>query len=62
LTATPPLAPVAGRSLPHFLPEDCASSTGTGSAYGQEAELGNCFADITADTSTCDWFKTPAKP
>jgi hypothetical protein len=61
LTATPPLAPVPGQSLPGFLPEDCASSTGTGGA-AQETELLNCFADITFDTSTCDWFKTPAKP
>jgi hypothetical protein len=61
LTATPPLAPIAGQSLPGFLPEDCSSSIGTGGAT-QEAELLNCFADITADTSTCDWFTTPPKP
>jgi Right handed beta helix region len=61
LTATPSLAPIAGQSLPGFLPENCATSTGTGGS-AQEAELLNCFADITEDTSTCDWFSTPAKP
>jgi hypothetical protein len=61
LTATPPLAPVAGQSLPGFLPEDCASSTGTGGP-AQEAELLNCFADVTFDSGTCDWFKTPEEP
>jgi hypothetical protein len=61
LTSTPPQAPVAGQSLPGFLPEKCSTSTGTGGS-AQETELLNCFADITADTSTCDWFSTPAKP
>jgi hypothetical protein len=61
LTSVPPQAPAAGQSLPGFLPEACSSSTGTGGA-AQEAELLNCFADISADTSTCDWFATPAKP
>jgi hypothetical protein len=61
LTATPPLGPAAGQSLPGFLPENCGSSVGAGGA-AQEAELLNCFADFTYDTSTCDWFSTPAKP
>jgi hypothetical protein len=61
LTSTPPLGPVAGQSLPLFLPEDCGSSIGTGGP-GQEAELLGCFADISFDTSTCPWFSTPAKP
>jgi Right handed beta helix region len=61
VTSTPPQSPVAGQSPPGFLPEDCASSTGTGGS-AQEAELLNCFADITANTSTCDWFSTPPKP
>jgi Right handed beta helix region len=61
LTATPPLAPMAGQSLPGFLPEDCGSSTGTGGP-AQEAELLNCLGDITFDTNTCPWFSTPPKP
>jgi hypothetical protein len=61
LTATPPLGPVAGQSLPGFLPEDCSTSVGTGGP-SQEAELLNCFADISFDSGTCDWYTTPAKP
>ena len=61
LTSTPPLSPVAGQSLPGFLPENCASSTGTGGPT-QEAELLNCFADITADTAPATGSRTPAKP
>ena len=61
LTSTPPQAPVAGTSLPGFLPEDCSTSVGSGGA-DQESELLACFADITAGTHTCPWFSTPAKP
>jgi hypothetical protein len=61
LTATPPLGPVAGQSAPGFLPEDCGTSVGTGGA-AQETELLTCFADISFDSGTCDWFTTPAKP
>jgi len=61
LTSTPALSPQPGVSLPGFLPEDCATSIGTGGPQ-QEAELLNCFADITFDTKTCDWFTTPPKP
>jgi hypothetical protein len=61
LTSTPPLGPQAGQSIPGTLPEDCATSIGTGGPQ-QEAELLNCFADITFDTGTCDWYKTPSEP
>jgi hypothetical protein len=61
LTAFPPVGPAAGQSVPPFLPENCATSVGTGGP-AQEAELLGCFADITFDTSTCPWFSTPAKP
>jgi hypothetical protein len=61
LTATPPLGPIPGQSTPGFLPEDCSTSIGTGGP-AQEAELGNCLADFTFDTNTCDWFTTPPKP
>ena len=56
-----PMAPVAGQSLPGFLPEDCASSIGTGGPT-QEAELLGCFADFTFDVDSCNWFQTPPKP
>jgi hypothetical protein len=61
LNTFPPLGPVAGQSLPGTLPENCASSVGTGGPT-QEAELLACFADFTFDVNSCDWFATPAKP
>jgi hypothetical protein len=61
LNTFPPLGPVAGQSIPGFLPEDCASSIGTGGPT-QEAELLACFADFTFDVNSCDWFQTPPKP
>jgi Right handed beta helix region len=63
LTADPPLAPVAGQSLPAFLPENCDTSLGTAvSGAPKEAELLGCFAAITFDSESCPWFSTPAKP
>jgi hypothetical protein len=39
LTADPPINPAEGTSVPGFLPEDCATSQGTTSTSGAEAEL-----------------------
>jgi len=61
LNTFPPMAPVANQSLPGSLPEDCASSVGTGGPT-QEAELLGCFADFTYDVDSCNWFQTPPKP
>ena len=61
LTAFPPKSPIPGQSIPGFLPENCATSIGTGGPL-QEAELLGCFAAITFDSQSCPWFKTPAKP
>jgi hypothetical protein len=61
LTSFPLQSPVEGASVPGFLPEDCASSVGTGGPT-QEAELLGCFASFTFDADTCDWFATPPKP
>jgi hypothetical protein len=61
LTSFPLQSPVEGASVPGFLPEDCASSVGTGGPT-QEAELLGCFASFTFDADACDWFATPAKP
>jgi len=59
LTSTPP-APL--------LPSSCdpMQSTGTGGAFGQDAEVYHCFV-IWAGTGefpgeVCDWFVTPEKP
>jgi hypothetical protein len=61
LTALPPMSPVAGQSIPGFLPENCATSIGTGGP-AQEAELLGCLASFTFDVDACPWFATPAKP
>jgi hypothetical protein len=53
VTSTPLLA---------LLPTKCDStSVGTGGPQ-QEAELLNCFADITFESNACPWFTTPSKP
>jgi Right handed beta helix region len=62
LTATPPLSPVAGVSLPGFLPEDCATSIGTTGAP-QETELLGCLAAFEQGVNVnCTWFTTPSEP
>jgi hypothetical protein len=57
LTSTPPAPLLPGEGV-----QNCADSMGTGSAFGQEAELLNCLGDFTFDTDTCDWFLTPSEP
>jgi hypothetical protein len=67
LTAQPPINPVPGASslptdIPFFLPEKCATSTGT-SGPAQDAELVSCLANFQEGAPTpCDWFTTPAEP
>jgi hypothetical protein len=62
LTATPPISPVAGVSLPGFLPEDCATSIGTTGAP-QETELLGCLAAFEQGINVnCTWFTTPSEP
>jgi hypothetical protein len=59
LTSTPP-APL--------LPTSCdpLTSTGTGGAFGQDAEVYHCFVAYLATgdfpAEACDWFVTPPKP
>jgi hypothetical protein len=61
LTADPPLFPQPGRSIPGFLPEDCATSMGTGGK--NEAELVSCLANFEGGAPTpCTWFETPREP
>jgi hypothetical protein len=52
--------PESVTSDPQRLPSDCETSRGT--AGTREAELVNCLGDITFDTSTCPWFRTPPEP
>jgi hypothetical protein len=66
VTSDPPPPPVAGTSLPKFLPEDCAAPTdmGVGDAR-KEGVLAGCVADFAEgnyDATVCDWFAPPAKP
>jgi len=49
-----------GMSVPHFLPEDCGSSVGTGNME-KEAVLVYCAEAATGDES-CEWYSEPAKP
>jgi len=66
VTSDPPPPPMAGTSIPKFLPEDCDAPTnvGAGDANKQQMEV-RCLAAIGAgnwDPSLCDWFQMPAKP
>ena len=66
LTGDPPPPPVQGTSVPGFLPEDCATSVGTG-VPTKTSELLTCFLQRETDTEetslpTCDWFDTPPRP
>ncbi len=65
LTADPAPAPVAGQSLPGFLPENCSTSIG-GPAYGGKVPgLLACFAAWETkelDAPGCTWYDTPPKP
>jgi len=49
-----------GMSVPHFLPEDCGTSTGTGNS-AKEAMLTYCAEASLGDT-TCDWYAPPKRP
>jgi parallel beta helix pectate lyase-like protein len=60
-TSSPSPSPVAGTSVPGFLPEDCSNSTGVTNA-ANEQELLDCFAAISGGPNACDWFTTPPKP
>ncbi|MEA2217266.1 MAG: hypothetical protein QOK19_2827, partial [Solirubrobacteraceae bacterium] len=53
---------VTSTPIAPLLPTACdGSSVGTGGP-AQEAELLNCFADITFSTEACPWFTTPSQP
>jgi hypothetical protein len=53
---------VTSTPLAPLLPNQCdGTSVGAGGPE-QEAELLNCLADITFETSACPWFTTPTRP
>jgi hypothetical protein len=66
VTSDPPPPPVAGTSLPKFLPEDCAAPTNIGAGDARkESVLMGCVADFAEgsyDDTVCDWFAPPPKP
>jgi hypothetical protein len=49
-----------GMSVPHFLPEDCASSVGTGNPQ-KEAVLAYC-ANASIGDESCEWYTEPPRP
>jgi hypothetical protein len=67
LTADPPLNPMAGTSLPGFLPESCESSlSGNPLGYAVKAVIElDCFAEFELGIpgeGLCYWYEMPARP
>jgi hypothetical protein len=66
VTSDPPAPPVAGTSLPKFLPEDCGAPTNVGVGDApKESVLMGCVADFAEgsyDDTVCDWFAAPSRP
>ncbi len=66
VTSDPPPPPVAGTSVPGFLPQDCNAQSNVGAGNGpKEAMLVGCLGGIALDNedpNTCDWFAAPARP
>lgn len=66
LTGDPPIPPESGTSPPGLLPEDCATSVGTG-VPEKSSQLLRCFlqreeAGTEESTPVCDWFDAPPRP
>jgi hypothetical protein len=59
-TGDPARFDTSGMSVPHFLPEDCGSSVGSGNPE-KEAVLVYCAEAAIGDTS-CEWYAEPPKP
>lgn len=66
LTADPPVGPAANESVPGFLPEKCASSTGSPNGYSSKAPgLLTCYGQWETDgigAPGCSWWDTPPQP
>jgi hypothetical protein len=61
ITADPPPPPVAGATVPKFLPEDCGSPLNVGGGdAAKEAMLLDCAAN--GNDGICEWYQMPAKP
>ncbi len=59
-TGDPQRFPQHGQSVPHFLPEDCGTSVGSGNPQ-KEAMLAYCANASIGDTS-CEWYTRPPRP
>ncbi|HEY7150835.1 MAG TPA: right-handed parallel beta-helix repeat-containing protein [Solirubrobacterales bacterium] len=59
-TGDPQRFPQHNMSVPHFLPEDCATSAGTGNP-DKEAVLAYCSNAAIGDES-CEWYTAPPRP
>jgi hypothetical protein len=61
ITSDPAPPPVAGTTVPGFLPEDCGSplNVGRGNA-AKEAMLLDCANN--GNDGVCEWYQPPAKP
>jgi hypothetical protein len=59
-TGDPERFPQHGMSVPHFLPEACGSSVGTGNPQ-KEAVLAYC-ANASIGDQSCEWYTKPPKP
>jgi hypothetical protein len=59
-TGDPQRFPQPGKSVPHFLPENCGSSVGSGNPQ-KEAVLAYCANAAIGDES-CEWYTEPPRP
>jgi hypothetical protein len=59
-TGDPQRFPQHGMSVPHFLPEACGSSVGTGNPQ-KEAVLAYC-ANASIGDESCEWYTMPPRP
>ncbi|MEA2403753.1 MAG: hypothetical protein QOE08_400, partial [Thermoleophilaceae bacterium] len=61
ITSDPPRQPVAGTTLPGYLPEDCGSPVNKGQGDpAKESMLLDCAQN--GNDGVCEWYQMPAKP
>jgi hypothetical protein len=61
ITSDPAPPPVAGTTVPGYLPQDCGSSANVGRGNAaKEAMLLDCAAN--GNDGVCEWYQPPARP
>jgi hypothetical protein len=61
ITSDPPPPPIAGTSVPKFMPQDCNAPTNVGGGnVAKEAMLLDCAEN--GNDGFCEWYQMPAKP